>query len=215
MICLSSIQFGCNVQVDDEPRRREPSIPVTVISSTSGFSTRMSTPALGSDIPIPVTLPTPSGEDSFAAGILSQLGIPAHMADRDDRGLHVAYEKYKAYLEACRAYEKKVADGSWTGRKLTGVDLIQLFISKSFWHSHYKPLFSKVSNHPDMVKWLEGEEDRPSDEVLWGYKKGSYQFKDLKVYLEQNVKKKGKGKGKDEKLEGSSKKKKDKSNMRV
>ena len=199
--------------MDDEPHRRELSIPVTAISSTSGFSTRMSTP--GSDIP--VTHPTPSGEDSFAAGVLTQLGISAHMADRDDRGLRVAYEKYKAYLEACRAYEKKVADGSWTGRKLAGVDLIQLFVLKSFWHSHYKPLFSKVSNHPDMIKWLEDEKDKPSDEVLWGYKKGSYQFKDLRDYLEQKEKKKGKGKGKgkDEKSEGSSKKKKDKLNMRV
>ena len=199
----------------DDERRREPSIPVTAISSTSGFSTRLSTPALGSDIPVPVTHPASSGEDSFAAGILSQLGIPMHMADRNDRGLHVAYEKYKAYLEACHIYEEKVADGSWTGCKLTGVDLIQLFVSKSFWHSHYKPLFSKVSNHPDMIKWLEGERDKPSDEVLWGYKKGSYHFKDLKVYLEQKEKKKGKGKGKDERSEGSSKKKKDKLNMRV
>ena len=62
------------------------------------------------------------------------------MADCNDRGLHVAYEKYKAYLNACRVYEGKVADGSWSGQKLTGVDLIQLFVSKSFWHSHYKPL---------------------------------------------------------------------------
>jgi len=211
-VCFE-IQFRCNMQMDDE-RRRELSVPATAISSTSGFSTRMSTP--GFDTSVPVTHPTPSGEDSFAAGVLSQLGIPAHMADRDDRGLHVSYEKYKAYLEACRVYERKVADGVWTGRKLTGTDLIQLFVSKSFWHSHYKPLFSKVSNHPDMVKWLEGHKDKPSDEVLWGYKRGTYQFKDLKGYLEENEKKKkGKGKGKDEKLEGSSKKKKDKSNMRV
>jgi hypothetical protein len=141
------------------------------------------------------------------------------MADRDDRGLHVAYEKYKAYLEACRVYEGKVADGSWTGRKLTGVDLIQLFVSKSYWHSHVKPLFSKVQNHPEMIKWLEREKDRLSDEVLWGYKKGTYQFKDLKAYLEQKEKKKGKGKAKvnDEKSEGSSKKKKkrDDLNMQV
>ena len=34
------------------------------------------------------------------------------MADRGERGLHVAYEKYKAYLDACREYERKVADGS-------------------------------------------------------------------------------------------------------
>lgn len=217
MVCLPWIQFRCNVQMDDEHRRRrEPSVPITAISSTSGVSTRLSTPAIGADIPVHVIHPTPSGEESFAAGVLSQLGIPAHMADRDDRGLHVSYEKYKAYLEACRVYERKVADGVWTGRKLTGTDLIQLFVSKSFFHSHYKPLFSKVSNYPDMVKWLEGHKDKPSDEVLWGHKRGTYQFKDLKGYLEENEKrKKGKGKAKDEKLEGSSKKKKDKLNMRV
>jgi hypothetical protein len=201
--------------VDDE-HHREQSIPVTVISSRgesrSEFSTRASTP-------VPVTdVPTPSGGNSFAAGILSRLGLPIHMADRNDRGLHVAYEKYKAYLEACHVYEREVADGSWTGGKLTGADLIQLFVSKSFWHSHYKPLFSKVSNHPDMLKWLEGDDDKLSDEALWGYKKASYQFKDLKMYLEQNEKKKGKGKGKvrDDKVEGSSKKKKkDISKMQV
>src|ERR1700679_888711 len=142
----------------DDEHRREPSIPVTAISSTSGFSTRFSTPALGSDIPVPITRSTTSGDDSFAAGILSQLGIPIHMADRHDRGLHVAYKKYKAYLEACRVYDGKVADGSWTGGKLTGSDLKQLFVSKSYWHSHYQPNFSKVSNHPDMIKWLEGAE---------------------------------------------------------
>ena len=191
--------------------RRDPSIPATGL--TSEFSTRPPTPA--SEVPALGAHPPPAGADSFAAGILSQLGIPAHMADRNDRGLHVAYEKYKAYLDACREYERKVADGSWSGQKLTGVDLIQLFVSKSFWHSHYKPLFSKLSNYPDMVKWLENDNDKPSDEVLWGYKKGSYQFKDLKVYLEQLEKKKGKGKGKDERSEGSSKKKKDKLNMRV
>ena len=144
------------------------------------------------------------------------------MADRNDHGLLVAYEKYKAYLEACRVYEGKVADGSWNGRKLTGVDLIQLFISKSFWHSHYKPMFSKISNYPEMLNWLEGGKDRLSDEVLWGHKKGTYHFKDLRVYMEEYEKKKGKGKGKvrDGKSEGSSKKpegkkKRDGSNMQV
>lgn len=196
--------------------RREPSVPMTGI--TSGFSTRLPTPAgdvPAGDVPASDTRSSLAGGDSFAAGILSQLGISAHMADRNDRGLHVAYEKYKAYLEACREYERKVADGSWSGRKLTGTDLIELFVSKSFMHSHYKPLFSKLSNHPDMIKWLENDNDRSSDEVLWGFKKGSYQFKDLKVYLEQHEKKKGKGKGKVEQSEGSSKKKKDKLNMRV
>ena len=193
--------------------RREPSVPATAI--TSGFSTRLPTPA--GDPSSLITHPTPAVADSFKAGVLSQLGISAHMADRGERGLHVAYEKYKAYLDACREYERKVADGSWSGGKLTGVDLIELFVSKSYWHSHYKPFFSMISDHPDMVRWLEGDSDRLSDEVLWGYKKGSYQFKDLQEYLKPHERKKGKGKGKgkDEKSEGKKKKKKDKLNMRV
>ena len=158
--------------MDDERCYHEPSVPAMAISSCSGLSTRVSTPAIGSDIT--VTHSAPSGMDSFAAGILSQLGISIHMADHNDRGLLVAYEKYKAYLDACHVYQAKVADGSWVGGKLSGVDLIQLFVSKSFWHSHYKPLFSKVSNYPDMHKWLEGKEDKLPDEILWGYKKGSY-----------------------------------------
>ena len=196
----------------DDEQHRQPSVPVTAISS--GLSTRPPTPG-GSDITASIAHPTPAGVESFAAGILSQLGLLSHMADHNDRGLHVAYEKYKTYLEACRVYERKVADGTWTGGKLTGSDLIQLFVSKSFWHSHYKPLFSKVSNHPDMTKWLECDKDRLSDEALWGFEKPSYQFRDLKEYLEKQEKKRGKGKGKEEKSEGSSKKKKDKSNMRV
>ena len=191
----------------DDGHHRDASIPVTAVSSCSGVSTRLSTPAVGSNI---LTCPLPSGSDSFESGILSQLGIPTHLADRSDHGLRIAYEKYKAYLEACRVYQEKVVDGSWTGHKLSGTDLIQLFVSRSFWHSHYKPLFTKVSNHSDMLKWLESAEDRLSDEALWGYKKASYQLKDLKAYLEQNEKKKGKGreKVKDVRSEGGSKKKK-------
>ena len=187
--------------------RHESSVPRTVVSSCSGLTTRLSTPATASETPASHPETSASGLESFKLEVLSQLGIPTHLADRTDRGLHVAYEKYKAHLEACHVYERKLADGSWIGSKLTAMDLIQLFVSKSFWHSHYKPLFSKVSDYPDMVKWLEGAKDRLSNGVLWGYEKSSYQFKDLKVYLQQREKK-GKGKGKvKEKLEGSSKKK--------
>ena len=136
----------------DDTCRREASIPMTAVSSE--LSTRLPTPA--SDVIASASHPTTGGVDSFAAGVLTQLGIPAHMANHNDHGLHVVYEKYKAYLEACHEYERKVADWSWTGGKLTGVDLIQLLISKLFWHSHYKPLFCKVPNHMDMMKWLEG-----------------------------------------------------------
>ena len=188
------------MQIDDQ--HREASTAPTVVSSHSGMSAFQATPAASH----PET-PVVSASDTFRLAALTQLGISAHLADCTDQGLHVAYEKYKAHLEACQSYERKVADGSWTGEKLTAVDLIQLFVSKSFWHLHYKPLFSKVSHSPDMVAWLEGDADRLADQVLWGYQKSVYQYKDLKGYLEEKEKKKGKGRAK--LSEGGSSKKKD------
>ena len=56
--------------------------------------------------------PTP-GFDSGKEEILSQLGIPSHLADCTDCGLVVAYQKYKAQLQASQTYERMLADGSW------------------------------------------------------------------------------------------------------
>jgi len=207
----------------------EPSIPMTSTSVPhSGLTTHVSTPATHVSTPVtcvstPATYSDTSAPsdsintaslDPFKEQILSQLGIAFHLADHSNHSLHIAYQKYKAYLEACHTYEMKVADGSWIGNKLTAVDLIQLFVSKSFWHSHYKKLFSKVANYPDMVAWLENGSDRPADIIVWGVEKSVYYFKDLEAFLEQKERKKGKGKlkAKDEKRgdEGSSKKSKKK-----
>lgn len=193
----------------------ESSIPMTSTSGPySGLTTCVSTPATHSDTPAPSDLITTAGLDPLKEQILSQLGIAFHLADRSDHSLHIAYQKYKAYLEACHTYEMKVADGSWTGNKLTAVDLIQLFVSKSFWHSHYKKFFSKVANYPDMVAWLENGSDRPTNMFVWGVEKTVYHFRDLEAFLEEKERKKGKGKlkAKDKKRgdEGSSKKTKKK-----
>jgi hypothetical protein len=112
------------------------------------------------------------------------------LADRSDGGLRVAYQKYKAYLQACKTYTEMAANQSWVGDKLTGTDLIQLFMSKSFFHSHYKKYFSKVSAYPGLVEWLEDSPDAPSDEDIWGEEKGTYNFKDLAVFFEEHEKKK-------------------------
>src|SRR6266545_64494 len=136
----------------------EASTAPTVVSSHSGMSIFQATPAASHP-----EMPVVSASHTFRLAALTQLGISAHLANCTD---HVAYEKYKAHLDAYQSYERKVTDGSWTGEKLTAVDLIQLFVSKLFWHSHYKPLFSKVSNSPDMVVWLEDDADRLADRVL-------------------------------------------------
>lgn len=155
----------------------------------SASSSRLSTPST-----------TNSGTSATSKeAILAQLGIPTHLCDRSDHSLHFSYQKYKAHLEASQTYSKMVSNGSWTGNKLSSVDLIELFVSKSFWHSHVKKYFSKVTNHPMMVEWLE---NTPSNQLsnldVWGEEKPNYNFKDLEAYLEQAAgkgKKKAKGVG--------------------
>jgi hypothetical protein len=164
-----------------------PSANLNVVTP-SGSTSRMSTPAT-----------TGSGGTSSASkeAILTLLGIPTSLSDHSDHGLHISYEKYKAHLVATQTYERMVSDGSWTGRKLSAVDFIELFVSKSFWHSHVKKCFSKVSNYPVMAEWLANGDDRLSDFDVWGMEKSSYTFKDLEEYYEQTAhraKKKGKGK---------------------
>lgn len=150
--------------------------------------------------------PRDSGLNSFKKHILIQLGVAPDMTDRSDGGLRQAYEKYKAYLQACKTYGEMISNKTWVGDKLTGSDLIQLFLSKSFFHSHYKKFFSKVSNYPELVDWLEGNPEAPSDMELWGEEKTSYTFRDLEIFLEEHGRKKKKGKQvKGDTVEGGSK----------
>jgi hypothetical protein len=158
--------------------------------------------------------------DPFKEGVMNKLGIPLHLAVRDEWGLRLCYEKWKAYLTASNTYTNMRTDGTWTGPPLTGKDIIEIFVSKSHFHSHFKKSFPKVSDHPDMVEWLnnEGDTTNPNyNRLVWGFDKATYTFIDLFKWLddagENNRKKgKGKGKGKDKKNkeEGGSKKKKDK-----
>ena len=156
----------------------------------SGSTSRLSTPAT-----------TGSGTSSASKEeILTLLGIPTHLSDRSDLGLRISYEKYKAHFEATQTYERMVSDGSWTGKKLFAVNFIELFVSKSFWHSHVKKYFSKVANYPVMAEWLADGDDKLSDLDVWGMEKSSYTFKDLEMYYEQAARKgKKKGKGKEDK----------------
>ena len=59
------------------------------------------------------------------------------------------------------------------------VDLIQLFMSRSFYYSHYQKCFTKVANHQILMEWLESDpEDCPDDKDVWGADmvKSSYNF---------------------------------------
>ncbi len=106
------------------------------------------------------------------------------MTGTDDVSLPLAYQKYQAFLIAFQTYEDMIKANTWTVARQTKMNIIELFVSKSFFHSHYKCYFPKVAEHEDMVAWLNGDEDRMCDVDVWGVKKNVYTFMDLTLWLE-------------------------------
>src|SRR5882762_10072467 len=154
-----------------------------------------------------------SAVDQFKSQLINLLKVPAHLtAGSRDVTLQVTYQKYKAFLVASSTLDDMVAKRTWPMKRPSRTDLIELFVGKSFFHSHYRPLFTRAANYPEMVAWLE-EKPGSVDVDVWGVKKDSYTFSHLSVWLdngggwesdhadeESKVTKKGKGKGKAKEL---------------
>jgi len=119
----------------------------------------------------------------FKQQLISTLSIPTYLVGTGDVSLQLAYQKHEAYLHAEKKYNNMVENKTWTMKRLNKIDLTELFISKSYYHSHYKIYFSKVSSYPDMKAWLIGAEDCPCDVDVWGIQKDSYNFSDLIAWL--------------------------------
>jgi hypothetical protein len=152
--------------------------PATTASVTVSSTTTLST---SSRLP-----PIPKEE------LMELLNIGSHFANRSDKSLAFAYLKYKSYNLAIQELNQLVSSGDYpaTYRHATATEVVEIFISKTTWHSSYIPCFSKLANYPLMVEWLEKEDgDEPTDEDVWGYKKSSYSFVDLKAWLELKDKK--------------------------
>ncbi|KAF8815000.1 hypothetical protein BYT27DRAFT_7027227, partial [Phlegmacium glaucopus] len=63
-------------------------------------------------------------------------------------------------------------------------ELVEIFLSKSYWHSHVTKTFSTIARYPEMVKWLEREDkDIPSDLDVWHIQKSEYGFKELEEWV--------------------------------
>lgn len=142
-----------------------------------------------------------SSSNPFRDHLMTLLEIPSHLTNRAERNIHFAYEKYKAYLRATQTLSMRISEGTWPGKKPSSTDLIEVFLSKSMWFSHYRPAFSKVSNYPLMVEWLENKDDKPSDLEVWGVAKAAYSLTDLRKFVDNGTlaekKTKGKMKAKD------------------
>lgn len=113
---------------------------------------------------------------------MALLNVDSSVLESSDKGLLVSYQKYLACLQADHTLKGMLANGTWVGKKPPTTDVIELFVSKSMWHSHYT-LFEQVPNFPVLKSWLDNGPDAPSDFEVWGYEKLSYNFKDLKDYI--------------------------------
>ena len=103
--------------------------------------------------------------------------------------------------------------GTWPlPKKASNTELVEIFFSKSYWHSHVVKGFSAIASYPEMVGWLEREDsDYPSDMDVWHVQKSDYGFRELadwianggtldkavKRNLEKGKGKKGKAKAKE------------------
>ena len=100
------------------------------------------------------------------------------------------------------------AEGTWSLRKPTTDEIVELFVSKSSWHEHYTKLFPKVEQYEVLVDWLEQGEGALSNMDTWGIEKGLYSFKDLGELLATlRSKRQKKNKRKADSVDGGSHKK--------
>jgi hypothetical protein len=121
----------------------------------------------------PTSQPAAQSQTLSKTELLTLLNIPQQLA-RDsgsqecgEQGLRFNYQKYQACLNAVHKLGQMVKDGQWPGRKPSETEVVELFVSKSMWYSHFKKLFSKVPRYPQMQKWLKGGEDAPEEYELW------------------------------------------------
>jgi hypothetical protein len=156
----------------------------------------------------PSTAPKPiqlahKSESDYRDELVHIFGIPNHLlrdSSKVEGGLQLYYKKYQTCIEALSTSERMANAGEWVIRKPSETEVVELFIGKTMWHSHFKKMFSRVPKYPEMQRWLNDEEDALPAIDIWGEEKSSYTFKDLSAWMEKEdnkARKKGKGKAKE------------------
>jgi hypothetical protein len=117
--------------------------------------------------------------------LIDILGIDRELSDRSKKGLKWCYEKYKGFNAAVQTMDQLSKQGKWPSgvMKPNQTELIEIFMSKSYWHAYVVKTFALVAPHPQMVAWLEDDSDGLSDFDVWHKQKSEYGFKELKDWL--------------------------------
>ena len=80
------------------------------------------------------------------------LEIDEELSDHGKKGLVWCYKKYKAFNAAVQQMEQLINQGKWSlGRKANHTELVEIFMSKSYWHSHVVKPFGVIACYPQMV----------------------------------------------------------------
>ena len=128
--------------------------------------------------------------------LIDILGIDPELSDRSKTGLKWCYEKYKGYNSAVQTMDQLSKQGKWPSavKKPSLTELVEIFMSKSYWHSYVVKPLGLVAPYPKMVAWL--EDVGSSDFEVWHVQKSEYGFKELKEWLrnEGTLDKSAKGK---------------------
>jgi hypothetical protein len=145
----------------------------------------------------------PSAEpQTLQQQLIAHLNIPLALTSRPKHvEIHVAYSKYLGVHSAQENMNRMISDGIWPFKLLSTDTLVEIFVSKSVWYTHYVKIFPRAEKFPELVKWLECAEDAPSGGSIFGVQKQTYTFKDLKnalEVLEASAYKKGKKRMRDE-----------------
>ena len=131
----------------------------------------LSTSSTPTSVPTPVThshSTTPAPESKGVHGklstdeVITALGIPKHLTGKStkDVGLKVYYAKYQACLKVYDTMQNMYREGSWPAPKMVNkTTIVELFVSKTMWHSHVQCFFKNIADYPEMQMWLEGGED--------------------------------------------------------
>lgn len=86
---------------------------------------------------------------------------PALLGSNKNVGLQVHWQKYLAIKEAIQKMQNMVQTGTWTGRAPVQRNIIDLFISHSYYLATHRKLFPKVNAYPELRRWMNGDPDRP------------------------------------------------------
>ncbi|KAM6499371.1 hypothetical protein JOM56_004879 [Amanita muscaria] len=152
----------------------------------------------------PVSQVAVKSGDLSSSELIALLNVPEHLAQSiKNAGLRINYAKYKACLQAQETLSQKIKQGTWpTGiKKPTATNIIELFVSRTYWHHYVKPAFHDISHFEPLKQWLESTEGGPADAAVWGSEQTSYSFADLqkekdrRQQLKTGKKKEGDNKG--------------------